>query len=148
MRYFEKISIYKDRDDIILPIRSTKGSAGYDFFALSDTILESKKITLIKTGIKAYMDDDEYLMLSIRSSLAMKKNLMLANGQGIVDSSYYSNPSNDGEIGFLLINMNDDISIKISKGDRIGQGIFMKYLITKDDNTTTNRIGGFGSTGI
>lgn len=167
MRYFEKISKYKDRDDIILPVRSTIGSAGYDFFAIEDIVIpslynssvstddpfyfiksnEAAKSILVKTGIKVYMEDDEFLMLSIRSSLAYKFNITLTNNSGIVDSSYVDNETNEGEIGFLFTNLSL-IPYMIHKGDKIGQGIFMKYLITKDDNVNTVRQGGFGSTGI
>lgn len=135
--------------DINLPIRKTKYSAGYDFEAAEDTLIpvfkQGDNPTLVKTGVKAYMQDDEVLLLYNRSSNPKKKKLVLANGVGVIDKDYYSNPDNDGEIMFAFYNIgNEDILIK--KGEAIGQGVFQKYLITDNDNADGERIGGFGST--
>ena len=145
MRKFERVSRAKDIN-IKLPERSTIGSAGYDFYAIEDIILAPKSTILIKTGIKAYMEDNEVLLLYIRSSLAYKHNLMLSNSVGVVDSSYTDNVDNEGEIGFLIYN-NNDIEYQIKKNDKIGQGIFTTYLTTDDDKADKVRTGGFGSTG-
>lgn len=102
------------------------------------------KPTLVPTGIKALMEDDESLELYNRSSNP-KLQLMLANGVGLVDSDYYGNESNDGEIMFPFINIGDK-SITIKKGTRIGQGVFRKFLKTDDDIVGRDRVGGFGST--
>jgi dUTP pyrophosphatase len=134
---------------INLPIRKTKYSAGYDIEAAEDTIIPAYKSgikpTLVKTGVKALMQDDEVLLLYNRSSNPKKKNLILANGVGVIDKDYYGNPDNDGEIMFAFYNIGDE-DITIKKGEAIGQGIFQKYLITDNDNSTGERIGGFGST--
>ena len=134
---------------INLPIRKTKYSAGYDVEAAEDTILPSFKKgmapTLIKTGIKAYMQEDEVLMLYNRSSNTKKKGLVVANSVGVIDKDYYGNPDNDGHIMFAFYNMKaEDILIK--KGEVVGQAIFQKYLTTDDDNADGERTGGFGST--
>ena len=134
---------------INLPIRKTKYSAGYDIEAAEDVIIPSFKKginpTLVKTGVKALMQDDEVLLLYNRSSNPKKKNLILANGVGVIDKDYYGNPDNDGEIMFAFYNIGDE-DITIKKGEAIGQGIFQKYLITDNDNSTGERIGGFRST--
>lgn len=134
---------------INLPIRKTKYSAGYDIEAAEDTTIPAYKSgikpTLVKTGVKALMQDDEVLLLYNRSSNPKKKNLILANGVGVIDKDYYGNPDNDGEIMFAFYNIGDE-DITIKKGEAIGQGIFQKYLITDNDNSTGERIGGFGST--
>lgn len=134
---------------INLPKRSTKYAAGYDFECAETTVIKPgfEKPTLIKTGIKAYMLEDEVLKLYNRSSNPKKKKIILANSVGIVDKDYYNNEENDGAIGFLFYNISNE-DIVIEKGDRIGQGIFEKYLIC--DNETEDfieRTGGFGSTG-
>ena len=104
------------------------------------------KPTLIKTGIKAYMQEDEVLYIYNRSSNPMKKGLVMANSVGIIDSDYYENPDNDGHIMFAFYNFYPfDITIK--KGDKIGQGIFGKFLTVDNDSTEGERTGGFGSTG-
>lgn len=140
-----------ENKNINLPIRKTKYSAGYDIEAAEDCIIPAfkrgDKPTLVKTGLKAYMQDDEMLLLYNRSSNPGKKGLVLANGVGVVDKDYYGNPDNDGAIMFAFFNLkNEDIEIK--KGDAIGQAIFEKYLVTDDDVASGERLGGFGSTSI
>lgn len=134
---------------INLPVRKTKYSAGYDMEAAEDTIIPSfkkgMKPTLVKTGIKAYMGEDEVLILANRSSNPGKKGLILANSIGVVDSDYYGNPDNDGHIMFAFFNIKDE-DIEIKKGDAIGQAIFQKFLVTDNDLADGTRTGGFGST--
>lgn len=148
LRGFEIAKGFEEME-INLPVRKTKLSAGYDFEAAEDCIVPAFKPgmapTLIKTGIKAYMQDDEMLCLYNRSSNPKKKGLILANSVGIVDADYYGNPDNDGAIMFAFYN-NRDEEVEIKKGDCIGQGIFEKYLIADGDNAEGERQGGFGST--
>ena len=138
-----------ENSNINLPIRKTKYSAGYDIEAAEDIIVPSFKKgsnpTLIKTGLKAYMQDDEYLMLCNRSSNPKKKGLILANSVGIVDKDYYGNTDNDGHIMFAFYNIKEE-DIEIKKGEAIGQAIFQKYLVVDNDNAEGERSGGFGST--
>lgn len=135
--------------NINLPRRKTKYSAGYDVEAAEDCVVPSfkkgMKPTLVKTGIKAYMEDDEVLILANRSSNPGKKGLILSNSIGVVDKDYYGNEDNDGHIMFAFYNIKDE-DITIKKGDAIGQAIFQKYLVTDDDIATEERKGGFGST--
>ena len=105
------------------------------------------KPTLVPTGIKCKLADDEYLELSVRSSCPLKYWLILANGVGIIDSDYYNNPDNEGEIFFQIINLSP-YNIQLQKGDRIGQGIIHKYITTEDDQACGERLGGHGSTGV
>ena len=134
---------------INLPIRKTKYSAGYDIEAAEDIIIPAfkrdQKPTLVKTGLKAYMEGDEMLLLYNRSSNPKKKGLVMANSIGIIDKDYYGNPDNDGHIMFAFYNVKSS-DIEIKKGDAIGQAIFQKYLVTDDDSAEGERIGGFGST--
>ena len=147
-RGFEIAKGFEDWN-INLPVRKTKFSAGYDIEAAEDTIIPSfkkgMKPTLVKTGVKAYMGEDEVLILANRSSNPGKKGLILANSIGVIDSDYYGNPDNDGHIMFAFYNIKDE-DINIKKGEAIGQGIFQKFLITDKDVTTGKRTGGFGST--
>lgn len=159
-RGFEIVSSFKKKD-INLPVRKTNASAGYDFEAAESLIVPSiwkvlaekvfigeatgLKATLIPTGIKSYMLDDEYLQLSIRSGTALKTGLILANGVGIVDSDYYNNPDNEGHIMFPVHNLGFKDKL-IKKGERIGQGLFLNYLKVDDDMSDGVRTGGFGST--
>ena len=134
---------------INLPERKTKNSAGYDVEAAEDCVIPAfkfgQKPTLVKTGIKAYMQDDEVLMLYNRSSNPKKKGLILANSVGVIDKDYYGNPDNDGHIMFAFYNIKSE-DIEIKKGEVIGQAIFQKYLVSDDDSAEGERLGGFGST--
>lgn len=136
--------------DFKLPERSTKFSAGYDFYAPEDVNVPGKgAVTYVKTGVKVKLAEDEFLMLCNRSSNPKKKELVLMNGVGIVDSDYYGNPDNDGEIAFAFSSLNETGSF-IKKGEKIGQGIIQKFIKTEDDyssNPIVTRSGGFGSTG-
>ncbi len=103
------------------------------------------KPTLVPTGVKAYMQEDEVLYIYNRSSGPLKRFLSESNAVGIIDSDYYSNPSNDGHIFVQFINFGLGEQ-KIKKGEKIAQGIFSKYLITDDDSAEGIRTGGHGST--
>ena len=147
-RGFEIVKGWEDKN-INIPIRKTALSAGYDTQAAEDTIVPpfkpGIKPTLIKTGIKAYCKDNEWIMVANRSSNPGKKHLVLANGIGIVDADYYENEDNDGHIMFAYFNMSDK-EVTIKKGDVIGQLVFMKYQTIDNDKATGKRKGGFGST--
>lgn len=128
-----------------LPERSTKHSAGYDFFAPVDIVIQPGEIVRVMTDVCAYMQDDEVLMLYLRSSMG-KRGIRLSNGTGVVDSDYYGNKDNGGNIGIMLQN-NSNATWFAKAGDKIMQGIFIKYLVADNGNCETSRKGGFGSTG-
>ena len=136
--------------DFELPKRSTSNSAGYDFINPERVEIPPYKLgynpVLVKTGVKAYMQNDEVLMLYNRSSNPKKKKLVIPNSVGVIDADYYGNADNDGEIGFTFYNLSNE-TVVIEKGEKLGQGVFQKYLITDDDNAEGIRNGGFGSTG-
>lgn len=136
--------------DFDLPRRSTARSAGYDFINPERVEIPPYKLGdnpfMVKTGVKVKMLDDEFLMLVNRSSNPKKKKLVIPNSVGIVDADYYGNPDNDGEMMFGFYNLSNE-TVVLEKGDKIGQGIFIKYGITDNDNASGERTGGFGSTG-
>lgn len=146
-RGFEIAKGYEDKD-IHIPVRKTANSAGYDVEAASDMVIPPYKPgikpSLIPTGLKAYCEPDEFIMLVNRSS-GPKKGFMMSNSIGIVDADYYGNETNDGHFYFQFWNFGET-DLVIHKGDVIGQVIFQKYLTTNDDNATGIRTGGFGST--
>lgn len=144
-RGFEIINAYKDAG-ISLPERKTALSAGYDLTAAEEVLVNPQAVSVIPTGLKAYMRDDEYLGVHIRSGLAFKHALSLINGQGIIDADYYNNPGNEGHIMIAVFNHGSQ-PVTVAKGERIAQGIFYRYLKADDDNATAARTGGIGSTG-
>ena len=138
-----------ENENINLPRRSTAHSAAYDIEAACDIVLPSFKIglkpTLIPTGLKAYMLDDEVLMILPRSSGPKKQGIVFPHSMGVIDSDYYGNIDNDGHIFIQCINIKDE-DVIIKKGDKIAQAYFQKFLVTDDDDAIGERIGGFGST--
>jgi len=156
MRGFEKISFQQFSKDIKddkqlydsykLPARGTKNSAGYDIFALMDYHLLPGESVKIPTGIKAFMNEDEVLLIIIRSSLGFKYNVRLCNQVGVIDSDYYNNIDNEGHIYIALKNEGEkDLIIK--KGEHFAQGIFTKFLtVNEEEKVERIRTGGFGST--
>ena len=149
IRGFEAVveEMRKGTMDYILPVRGSSKSAGYDLASPIDVIIEPHSSVLIWSNVKAYMQDDEVLKIYVRSSIGIKKGLMLKNTVGIIDADYYSNEGNDGNIGLTLYNMTDE-AVVIQKGERVCQAIFTKYLVADDDVCLNDvRVGGIGSSG-
>ena len=134
----------KTTGEVTLPTRATSKAMAYDFYANDTYTVKPNEIAKIWTDVKAYMQDNECLIINVRSSMGGK--FMLANSQGWVDSDYFSNENNDGNIGVFLKNISDNI-ITINKGDRIAQGAFFNFLVADNGNTDKIRLGGFGSSG-
>lgn len=134
-----------------LPIKATIHSAGVDFIASSDITIPAFRFkgqaTLVPTGVKAFMQKDEYLQIFARSSIPVNLGLIMSNGVGIVDADYYNNPKNEGHIMIEFNNLTNE-HIMIEKGTRIAQGIFNKVLPVTHGVRLKNdtRNGGFGST--
>ncbi|MBQ9124663.1 MAG: dUTP diphosphatase [Acholeplasmatales bacterium] len=133
-------------DALKLPKRATKGSAGYDFYAPFDITLAPGETIKIPTGIRVYMEENYVLKLYPRSGLGFKYRLQLNNTVGIIDSDYYYS-DNEGHIFAKVTNdSNENKTVEIKASTGFMQGIFVEYGITFDDDTTSIRNGGFGST--
>ena len=126
--------------DTKLPERQTKASAGYDFYVIEDVEIPAYGTVMLPTNVKAYMQEDEVLMLYARSSLAIKRGLILQNTTGIIDSDFFPH-----EIKVALRNTTDK-PVKLLKNERCAQGIFLKYLVSDNGNLDKTRDGGIGST--
>ncbi len=147
MRKFEVVTKYKDQG-VIIPKRATDSSAGYDLASILDITIEPGEIKMIPTGLKVLMPKTEALFIFARSSLSIKKGLIMSNSVGVIDADYYGNPDNEGHLMVSLMNVRSE-SVQISKGERVAQGIFLRYEKTTDDETGGNiRLGGFGSSGL
>lgn len=156
MRYFEKISFEQFKKDICddkklyeeynVPKRQTKYSAGYDFESLFDFTLKPGETKKLATGIKVNMNSDEMLMIVIRSSLGFKYNTRMCNQIGIIESDYYNNSDNEGHMFVKIQNEGND-NLIIKKGERLCQGIFVKFLTVDNEEEINNkRTSGIGST--
>ena len=145
MRKFHIIEKYRDESPV-LPRTQTLKSGGYDLSSLYEVTIKPKEIVMIETGLKVEIPSDEVMLVFPRSSLGIKKGLMMANNVGVVDSDYYNTPSNEGHLMIPLYNFRDE-AVTVQKGERIAQGIFIKYETTVDDHPINElRNGGFGST--
>jgi dUTP pyrophosphatase len=133
-------------DELKLPARATKGSAGYDFFSPLDFTLNPGESIKIPTGIRVFIEDGWVLKIYPRSGLGFKYRLQLNNTVGIIDSDYYYS-DNEGHMFIKITNdSKENKALTIKKGDAFAQGIFVEYGITYDDDATELRNGGFGST--
>ena len=133
-------------DYVKLPKRATKGSAGYDFFAVKSVVLAPGESIKMPTGIRVKIDEGWVLKIYPRSGLGFKYRLQLNNTVGIIDSDYYYS-DNEGHIFIKITNdSKDGKTVTINRGDAFAQGIFLEYGITVDDDVTDVRNGGFGST--
>ena len=133
-------------DEIKLPKRATRGSAGYDFYAPVSIRLKPGGTIKIPAGIRVKMDEGWVLKCYPRSGLGFKYRLQLNNTVGIIDSDYFYS-DNEGHIFAKITNdTKEGKTVCINAGEGFMQGIFVEYGITKDDETVEIRNGGFGST--
>ncbi len=145
MRKFEKVSYAPE--DVILPTRADDASAGNDFYCPQDITIGAGQCVLVPTYIKAKMAKNEVLMLYVRSSMGIKRHIVLSNSTGVIDAGYYDSPDNEGNIIAALYNYGSEPQT-LKKGERIMQGVFVKYLTApKTKVLNKKRKGGVGSTG-
>ena len=145
-RGFEVVTTYTDKG-IALPARKTGCSAGYDLAAAEDVLLAPNRVTLVPTGLKAYMQPDEYLGIHVRSGFSIRNLVSCVNDEGIIDADYYDNAENEGHILVSLLNHSEKV-VTLDKGKAFVQGIFVSYDITRDDQVETIRTGGIGSSDL
>lgn len=149
MRRFEQVkpeAMKYGKQTVQMPKRATHFACAYDFYSPISVTIKAGECVSIFTNIKAKMEDDDFLLLANRSGNGMK-GIVLKNTIGLIDKDYYGNPTNDGNMCFALQN-NSGADFVVNEGDRIGQGCFIKYYLTEDDNVAdVVRTGGFGSTG-
>lgn len=147
MNYMEG-NIEEAYDNIVIPVRKTKYSAGYDICTPIDIALPSGQRRVIPTGIKAVFAPEEmetwHLQMYVRSSVGIKDGVVLTNSTGIIDPDYYTG-QNDGDMMLALLNTSDKL-VKYKAGDRICQAVFMIHGLTSDDKAVGDRTGGIGST--
>ena len=130
---------------IPLPIYQTQGSVGFDISAREDTIVSGKSVAVIPGNVIVETPPGYMLMLALRSSTPRKKGLHKPHGIGVIDNDYCGEKD---EIGVQVFNSTDN-EVKVEKGERIAQGIFVK--IDKFEWEEVEQVGesrgGFGSTG-
>ena len=141
---FLKSGKTEDYDTLRLPERATLKSAGYDFFAPSSFTLAAGETVTVATGVRVAIDEGWVLQIFPRSSLGFKYRLTLNNTVGIIDGDYFD-ADNEGHIYIKMTNCGDK-TVTVEKGQAFAQGVFTPFGITVDDEVTSTRHGGFGST--
>ena len=141
---FLKSGTIEQYDAVILPKRATSGSAGYDFFAPFSFTLEAGETLKIPTGIRVKIENGWFLAIYPRSGLGFKYRLRLDNTVGIIDADYYE-ADNEGHIFIKMTNCGNS-PLSVEKGKAFAQGVFTPFGITYDDEVSSTRTGGFGST--
>lgn len=125
-----------------LPTQATRGSAGYDLYALKNEDIRPYELIRISTGIAIELPTAHYGQICCRSSLAIRKISTLG---GVIDNDYR------GELFVTLINHSDSV-VKIFSGMRVGQIILIPYAqvdVTEVSELSQTPRGdkGFGSSG-
>lgn len=150
MSQYEKVvkELGKHKEvETILPTCADLGSAGDDFYSKETVTIAPKTAHLFWTDVKVLLEQDEVLYVMVRSSIGLKKHLMLSNTIGVIDASYYGNHKNDGNIGISLYNYGED-AVVINAGERIAQGVVHKVVGLSNRNPLSDsRVGGMGSSG-
>ena len=141
-----KVRIKKLAPDVVLPQYHTSESAGFDLAASVDISIAPEQIVKIPTGLVIEAPKGHFLLIAARSSLPLKKGLIMANGIGVVDADY-SGPTD--EISIVVRNFTNNV-VEVKKGERLAQGIFLKVDQADWDEVEEIRKedrGGYGSTG-
>lgn len=139
-----------DNKNTFIPIRSTPGSAGYDFRSPFNFAIDPGEKVIFPTGLKWNPKTCEaypiygVLQLYPRSSLGFKYGFTLLNTVGIIDADYYNNSDNEGHI---MIGFTVNKRMKINVGDKICQGLILPIILDDEIVPTVKRQGGIGSTG-
>lgn len=146
-----KIEITKLNKNSKIPIRATRGSAGFDLFTCIDgpeIIIDPGETKTIKTGIAVAIPDGSFGMICSRSGLSTKFGIIITNSPGIIDADYR------GELMCILRNISQK-SFAVEDGMRVAQLLIMKHTIDAEFqevpilSTKTDRNNkGFGSTGL
>ena len=139
------VAITRIDKDLPLPGYSTEGSVGFDLVCREDTEVAPRKLARIPANVIVRTPPGYMLLLSMRSSTASRKGLLMPNGVGIIDQDY----SGEGdELMISVYNFREE-PVSVLRGERIAQGIFVPVARAnwrEIDNVGQGR-GGFGSTG-
>lgn len=134
-------------DELKIPSRATKFSAGYDFFAPIDLVIGPGETVLVPSGIRAILRETQVMVVTPRSSLGFKNRLQLDNTVGIIDADFWQS-DNSGHIMLKLTNDSHEYRVcRVNAGEALVQGIILRYeTMDEEDEPTKERNGGIGST--
>ncbi|MGE3840491.1 MAG: dUTP diphosphatase [Vicinamibacterales bacterium] len=131
---------------VALPRYQSRHAAGFDLAAREPVVVEPGAVVLVPTGLVIEVPEHHALLIVARSSLPIKKRLMVANGVGVVDADYRG-PTD--EVKVELYNFSGEPAT-IAEGERIAQGLIVPVVraswLEVNEASAPER-GGFGSTG-
>ena len=140
------VKIKRIDTELPLPTYATAGSVGFDLLCREDTEIAPRMLGRIPGNLIVQTPPGYMLLLTMRSSTARRKGLLIPNGVGVIDQDY----SGVGDELLVSVYNFRDAAVTVERGERIAQGIFVPILRvawSEVDEVGKGR-GGFGSTGI
>ncbi|MBR4608739.1 MAG: dUTP diphosphatase [Lachnospiraceae bacterium] len=142
----QKVLVKKLHPDAVIPKYAKPGDAGFDLFAVEETVVMPGQTVIIKTGLAVAVPEGFEMQVRMRSGASLRTPLIVANAPGTVDSGYR------GEVGIIVRNVHPTLPYTVHKGGRIAQGVIAPVVTAEftevDELPDSERgSGGFGSTG-
>ena len=141
-----KIGVKRVDSSLPLPRHETPGSVGFDLMCRERVVVPPNGIHRIPANLIVAVPPGYMLMIAARSSLPLKKGLMIPNGVGVVDQDYRGP---EDEVCVQVYNFTDR-PVEVARGERLAQGIFVRVSqvdwLEVEEMEVESR-GGFGSTG-
>ena len=142
-----KIKIKVIDKTLPLPKYQTEGSVAFDLYARETTTIKPFIPTIIPANVVIEVPQGYFLMIASRSSTPLKKQLMIANGIGVIDQDYHGDTD---VIGVQVLNFSNN-EVIVERGERIAQALLVQIAKVIDfeivDSIKKESRGGFGSTG-
>ena len=132
--------------DVALPAYHSEGAAAFDLASREDAVVAPGEVRLVGTGLVVEVPRGHFLAVVARSSLPIKKGLLVANAIGIVDSDYCG-PQDEVKVEVYNFTPRE---VSIARGERIAQGLILPSVRVEWDEVADSPApsrGGFGSTG-
>lgn len=149
--FMDKFGDHYSNDDILqiyqnikIPKRATKGSAGHDISIPFSISVAATDTLMIPTGLRCEMKNDYVMLVFPRSSLGIKIGIQLVNQTGVIDSDY-AHADNEGHIFVCLKNTSSKV-VHFEKGQNVVQAVFIPFGVADKEEVTEERTGGIGST--
>jgi dUTP pyrophosphatase len=139
-----KVKIKRVDKTLPLPEYHTMGAVAFDLYSRVDIVVLPNTLERLPTNVIVAIPKGYMLEIKDRSSTLKKKGLLVSTGY--IDNDYCGDSD---EILLQVYNLTND-SVKIEKGERLGQGVFVKVETAEWEETDTmnnNNRGGFGTTG-
>jgi dUTP pyrophosphatase len=116
------LKVKRLHEDAKLPTKAHPSDAGFDLYALEDTVVSVDGVTAVKTGIAIEMPPGIWIKIFAKSGLAVKQNLGVT--AGVIDNAYR------GEYIVAMVNYGTE-PYTFKKGDKIAQMVVMPHLVPK-----------------